>query len=207
MNNRKTRKEISVTNRRLWENQYRRRVIPFIYKQKCKWSVLTFVFLWVATTLPNKLLFYEIYTLKVSSTTSIFTFLLMSYFIRYLTGKTCFVLITSGISTRNSAEVYAETELGDFFFYLPGFYCTLQKTRKWGVNVNKLTILSFAIQNVRVISKFSLSITIKSNYTIRGHNLWAVPEHRKWLEITELTVFLTVTKHKKHNFKNNSLSH
>lgn len=34
---------------------------------------------------------------------------------------------------------------------------------------------------------------MESNYTIRGHNLWPIPEHRKWPEITELTVFLRVS--------------
>jgi hypothetical protein len=156
----------------------------------------------VTTTLPNKLLFYEIYTLKESCTTYIFSFLLKSYFIRHVTGTTCFVLITSGISTRFSAQINAEIELGDSFLPSQNLLFFIKKeNKKMRLNVSKLTILSSAIQNVRIISKLSLSIAIRNNYTVRGHNLWAVPEYRKWFKITELTVILTVTKHKKDNLK------
>jgi hypothetical protein len=101
---------------------------------------------------------------------------------------------------------HSEIELGDFFLSSKISPYFRKNIKKRGVNVNKL-IISSSTQNVRITSKSSLSIPIRNNYTIRGHNLLVVPGHRKRLEITELTVPLTVTKHRKHIFKNNMLSY
>jgi hypothetical protein len=105
-----------------------------------------------------------------------------------LNKKNVFALITSVIPTITSAEVCAGPQLEEEFTAV-----YTKQERKLDLNVNKLTF-TFNIQDVRTISKLFLSIALRNGYTVRGRNLSVVLDHRKWLEITGLTVALRVRK-------------